>query len=192
MAKVTGPLMSLDASGTIGKTAVFSKWKGQNYVRLRVVPQNNQTSGQQDARTMLGSVGHVLSLILKPTETDRGSDFYEAGVALAPAGQSWISTAVRSIIGSGGSNFTDKVAEYAVFGAPVKVVFEAAATSLGITDFALAVVGTITSVEGGALVYLLASYAKSVLHDPAAVADFSAVTTGDLDLFIAYCQTIAV
>ena len=40
MVKVYGPMMSLDATGTIGKTATFSKWKGRNYVRQRVVPAN--------------------------------------------------------------------------------------------------------------------------------------------------------
>lgn len=51
MARVDGPLMSLDASGTIGKALTFSKWKGVNYVRQRVTPYNPQSTGQTTHRT---------------------------------------------------------------------------------------------------------------------------------------------
>jgi len=53
MVKVYGPLMSFDASGTIGKTATFSKWKGRAYVRQRVVPANPQSALQVSVRAML-------------------------------------------------------------------------------------------------------------------------------------------
>ena len=52
MVKVYGPMMSLDATGTIGKTATFSKWKGRNYVRQRVVPANPQSGPQTGMRSM--------------------------------------------------------------------------------------------------------------------------------------------
>lgn len=53
MARVTGPLFSLDASGTVGKAMTFSKWKGLNYVRLRVIPANPQTASQVSQRNTL-------------------------------------------------------------------------------------------------------------------------------------------
>lgn len=46
MAKSTGPLLSLGASGTLAKTMVFSKWKGRAYVRRHVIPSNPKTSEQ--------------------------------------------------------------------------------------------------------------------------------------------------
>lgn len=52
MAKTTGPLMSLDASGTIGKTLTFSKWRGVKYVRQRVIPENPNTSAQVLTRSV--------------------------------------------------------------------------------------------------------------------------------------------
>jgi hypothetical protein len=55
MAKVTGPLFSLDASGTIANAMTFSKWKGKNYVRLRVIPANPQTAGQTSQRNTLAA-----------------------------------------------------------------------------------------------------------------------------------------
>jgi hypothetical protein len=50
MPRLTGPLFSLDASQTLGKTIVYSKWKGLNYARLRVVPNNPQSDYQTGIR----------------------------------------------------------------------------------------------------------------------------------------------
>lgn len=52
MALVFGPLMSLDASGTIADAITFSKWKGRNYVRERVIPSNPQSGPQVGRRAM--------------------------------------------------------------------------------------------------------------------------------------------
>lgn len=51
MAKVDGPLLSLDASGTIAGALTFSKWKGINYVRQHTTPTNPQTTAQTTQRT---------------------------------------------------------------------------------------------------------------------------------------------
>lgn len=50
MAKITGPFMALGASGTIAKTLTASKWKGQPYLRQRVIPANPQSASQQAVR----------------------------------------------------------------------------------------------------------------------------------------------
>lgn len=52
MAKIDGPLMSLDASGTLAGAITFSKWKGRNYVRQRVVPNNPKSGSQVGVRAM--------------------------------------------------------------------------------------------------------------------------------------------
>lgn len=46
MAKVTGPLLSLGASGQIAKTLVYMRWKGIDDVRQYVIPTNPQTAPQ--------------------------------------------------------------------------------------------------------------------------------------------------
>lgn len=51
--KVQGPMLSFDASGTIANTAVFSKWRGRNYVRNRVIPANPRTAPQTGVRSCL-------------------------------------------------------------------------------------------------------------------------------------------
>lgn len=53
MAKATGPLFSLDARGQLGKAIVYSIWKGINYVRRHVVPENPQTECQLIIRTVI-------------------------------------------------------------------------------------------------------------------------------------------
>lgn len=50
MAKVKGPLMSLDARGQIAKTLVFMGWKGIQDVRKYVIPANPRTAAQQGQR----------------------------------------------------------------------------------------------------------------------------------------------
>lgn len=52
MVKVNAPALSLDASGSLAGSMVFSKWKGRNYVRSLVRPSNPQTGGQVGVRSM--------------------------------------------------------------------------------------------------------------------------------------------
>jgi len=59
MVKVAGPLMSFDASGTLAKTATFSKWKGRPYVRQRVIPANPKSALQVSVRAILRFLSQV-------------------------------------------------------------------------------------------------------------------------------------
>ncbi len=52
MAKVTGPLMSISASGTFGGTLVFAEWNGRAYVREHVIPSNPKTAMQTGIRSL--------------------------------------------------------------------------------------------------------------------------------------------
>lgn len=51
--KVTAPLFSLDASGSIGGAIVASKWKGRNYMRRLVTPANPRSDGQVSNRAVM-------------------------------------------------------------------------------------------------------------------------------------------
>jgi len=67
MAKPTAPLLSFDASGTIAKTMVFSRWRGIPYVRRHVIPANPNTTGQALTRntfTMLTELWKVAGPLL--------------------------------------------------------------------------------------------------------------------------------
>lgn len=52
MAVLSGPLMSLSASGTIAKTLTYGNWKGIQYARTRVIPANPQSISQTQTRTV--------------------------------------------------------------------------------------------------------------------------------------------
>lgn len=53
MAKLKAPLLSLGASGAIGKVMVFFGWKGLDVVREYVVPSNPKTASQTAQRAIL-------------------------------------------------------------------------------------------------------------------------------------------
>ena len=59
MARVTGPLMSFDASGTVAGAIVFAKWRGRNYVRRHAVPSNPRTPGQIATRAIIAFLGKL-------------------------------------------------------------------------------------------------------------------------------------
>ena len=52
-AKVTGPLMSISASGTIGKSLTYGAWKGIAWCREWFVPANPQSAEQTNMRYAL-------------------------------------------------------------------------------------------------------------------------------------------
>jgi hypothetical protein len=56
MAKVEGPLFSLEASGTIGDAITYSRWKGIPYARKRVIPANPKSAAQTGIRAMFAFV----------------------------------------------------------------------------------------------------------------------------------------
>lgn len=51
MARVTAPLFSMDASGTVAKSIVFASWKGRNYVRRHAIPANPNSGLQVGVRS---------------------------------------------------------------------------------------------------------------------------------------------
>jgi hypothetical protein len=53
MATTKGPLFSMDASGSLAGSIVFSKWKGRNYVRRHAIPANPKSALQVGTRAML-------------------------------------------------------------------------------------------------------------------------------------------
>lgn len=122
-AKVSTPLMSLDASGSVAKAITFSKWKGRNYVRQLVIPANPRTSGQQTTRAKLGAAGRIASYLeaLSPAQA--------AFNAVAPSGQSGVGTWVKEMI----ARYSQSETDYNDGGnATVKGYFDSAASTLGL------------------------------------------------------------
>ena len=94
MAKVTGPLMSMSASGKLAKAIVFFGWKGVNVVRQWLIPANPQSEGQGDRRIMIGGTGRAVGMI------DAGAVFAQQliDLELIPSGQTKQSFLVKYIL----------------------------------------------------------------------------------------------
>ena len=116
MAKVKGPLMSMEASGSYGSTLVFGRRLGSNVVRQLVKPSNPQTQGQMDARNRVRVFGALQKFVsgtsLKldgQTMTDK-----ELIAAKTPAGQRWNSYLQQVGIGANGVAYTAARAAFAL------------------------------------------------------------------------------
>ncbi len=57
MAKTTGPLLSLGASGTVAGVMTFASWRGVPYVRQRVTPANPRSTAQVLTRDIFTNMG---------------------------------------------------------------------------------------------------------------------------------------
>jgi len=81
MARVVNPLMSFDASGSIGKALTFAKWKGRNYVKKWFKPANPNTVAQQAIRTVMANAKSYWDAGLVSATTENKALFATAGEA---------------------------------------------------------------------------------------------------------------
>jgi len=68
MAKVTGPLMSMSATGTVGKAITFGAWKGIEYVREWFRPSNPNTALQIVVRARMSAAVAAYKVEDQPTK----------------------------------------------------------------------------------------------------------------------------
>jgi hypothetical protein len=132
MAKVSGPLMSMQASGKFGGSLVFGNRLGSNVVRLLVTPANPMSANQEIARNIIRVTGagqHFANLCVL-----KGSGRLITDKALlvlnAPAGQTWNSFLVKLITGVTAATYTAATAAYAALTAPNRATWDAAAAAL--------------------------------------------------------------
>ena len=132
MAKVTGPLMSMDASGQFGGSMVFGKWKGRNVVRQYTTPSNPQTTLQTETRNALRVLA-AMQVFAAATALKRSGETTTDLVELkatAPAGQAWNGWLVKSGIGAGLVAYDAAKTAYAALTAPQKADWDTAAAAL--------------------------------------------------------------
>ena len=132
MAKVKGPLMSMDASGQFGEAMVFAKWKGRNVVRQYSRPANPQTTLQTETRNALRVLAIGQAFASKTAQKRTGettTDLVELKEK-APAGQAWNGFLVKSGIGAGLVNYNAATTAYDLLTAPQKTEWDTAAAAL--------------------------------------------------------------
>jgi len=134
MAKVTGPLYSMSASGKLADAMVYFGWKGINVVRGWVKPANPQSDNQGDRRIVLGGTGRSVGKI------NAGKAFAQQliDLELIPSGQTKQSYLVKYII----TNFISTPALYtamlsACTNHTAYTDWQTAADTLVITEFDL-------------------------------------------------------
>jgi len=155
MAKVTGPLMSMSASGKIADAIVFFGWKGTNVVRQWLKPSNPQSSDQGDTRIAMGGTGRAVGKMVKD------SSYHQQliDLSLIPGGQTKQSYMVKYIIANFISTGTLYTAELAALtGHTAYADWGTSATSLGILEFDLSY-ATYAPYDKALGVYLLAKAA---------------------------------
>lgn len=59
MGRTIAPLLSFDASGQIGSSLVYSKWRGIPYARRYVIPANPRTLAQQETRNIFSTLSQM-------------------------------------------------------------------------------------------------------------------------------------
>ncbi len=155
MAKVTGPLYSISASGKIANSMVFFPWKGLAVVRSWVIPANPQTGTQGNTRIILGGTGRGVG------QVDAGMQFAQQliDLNLIPSGQTKQSFLVKYIIDHDLYDATAYAAALAALtGHAVYTTWGALATTLGIVEFDLPY-ATIAPYDKALGLYLLAKSA---------------------------------
>jgi len=182
MAKVTGPLMSLSASGKIANTIVFAGWKGVQYARQYVIPANPQSEGQGDQRIMMGGTGRACGKV----SVSGTFNTKLAALDVVPAGQSKQSYLVKYILDHYLDSVTNYEAQLALLtGHTAYTSFQTGATALGINDFDLSY-ATTESYDRGLGLFLLAKTAQALgfTGEPYSTA-LTDWTGADIDLMVA-------
>jgi len=172
MAKVDGPLMSLEARGKIADAVVFFPWKGRHAVRQWLKPTQKNSTLQGYVRASLYAIGKWIKEIYCKAQDDAvDSKVYSLNTAKAPAGMNWNAFAAEgflNLLQSAGTfktaSFTALVAAYSSLATAVLTAFKTNATALGMADFAFDY-GYVTNIEAGCQLYFgaLACYYNSLL-----------------------------
>lgn len=173
MAKTTGPLLSLSASGTIGKALTYKSWKGINVCSIKSSPSNPQTLTQMLNRGFFAAGGKITK---KSKLTGLVVTFVKT---IVPAGQSWASFFISEVMGTQNINIIASKAAYLLVGnAAIKTMFDTAALQAGIE--AVNIDGT-SNTQVSAGLSLFAAYTASYrLGDPTATKLVTTVLQADV------------
>lgn len=172
MAKVDGPLFSLEARGKVGDALVFFPWKGRHVVRQWLKPTQPKSTLQGYIRAALYAIGKEIKKIMGKTGGDAvDSALYQLLTSEAPAGLNWNAFQAKgflNLLQTAGtfltSNFTALVASYSALVSTAITAFDTEASALGMEDFAFDY-GYTTNLPAGCQLYFgaLSAHNNSLL-----------------------------
>jgi len=160
MAKVSGPLFSIDARGKLGKALVFIGWKGIKDVRQWLTPANPKSAAQGNIRCILGGLGRGAGNV----DADSAYHTQMKNLEVIPDRQSKQSYLVQymkdNYIAGGGAtmtgNYASIIAEFT--GHTAYTTFNSKAEAAGFIDFSVEY-DSVDVFEAGLGLYLLAKAA---------------------------------
>jgi len=192
MAKVSGPLFSLEARGKIADSVVYFPWKGRHVVRQWLKPTNKKSTLQGYVRAALKAIGLEIAEIWCIANKDTAdAKLYSINTEKVTAGMNWNAFHAKGfldLLQSAGTfvtgSFTDLVVEYSSLVASKVASFESAASNLGMDSFAFEY-GYTTPILAGCQLYFgaLAAYHNSLLAAAPYNTNPNAWDTGDIGSF---------
>lgn len=137
MAKVDGPLFSLEARGKIGDAMVFFPWKGIHAVRRWMKPTNPRDVDQKIIRQKLAAIGKCVAAITTPGDVlANGSALVVAFKAKTPATQIWNAYMVKNAMADLANDATFTALSAAIFATAITANWRACAIALGLDTIA--------------------------------------------------------
>ena len=159
MAKVTGPLYSMDAKGTIGKAMVHFGWKGTHVVRQWLIPKNLKSASQGNFRIIFGGLGQASRCVGLEDSTHTPSPFALDARNCNDTKNTWVSYMVKYLAKAYMTTAVAYEAIYTAFEAHgQKAIFTAQALLLELADFNVSYKGTAHIFSAGMQLYMLALY----------------------------------
>lgn len=152
MAKVTGPLFSVEASGKVSDALVYFPWKGRHVVREWLKPANPKFPDQGDIRLILGALGRGCSPIHKTSVVAADVRLYMA------TGNTWVAEIVQYMIKNVVNDGTAWDALFTELEAltDLKTALVAKATELNIHAFDVDYKGCTNAAAGALILYCMA------------------------------------
>lgn len=189
MAKVTGPLQSFSASGSVAKALTFMSHLGRNVVRGYKVPSNPKTVGQGNQRLIFASAGQAVASLVNP------SDVYAEVKTLIPSGSTVPSELVKGIIGL----FPSATALNTAFGLHTKsTVFQSESEGIGMISAFVDYADPVTNVSSGAQLFALATLLQLIHAGNPSELNFAPFTTpistwdtADIQDFVTVITTVS-
>lgn len=163
MAKVDGPLLSIEARGKIADAIVYFPWKGRHVVRQWLKPTNPQSTLQGYLRAAMKAVGKAIKQIVSKSQGGAlDSKVYTLATSSVPAGlnwNAWLGQGYLDGLQSAGTfktaSFTADIVAYSSLNTTDLAAWASNATALGMEDFAFNY-GYTTNLAAGCQLYFLA------------------------------------
>jgi hypothetical protein len=135
MAKVHGPLFSIEARGAIAEAMVHFPWKGRAVVRKWLKPANPQDIDQKIIRQKMAACGKNTAKISVPSTTlADGSKLYAMIKLQTPADNIWNAYFTKTVMNAVKDDAAFTAISAALFATNMTTYWQANAQALGLSD----------------------------------------------------------